>query len=438
MSYPAVSYPVTVAQFPDFGRPSVGIPTTSPVAAIGSPATRLYPDEPDSAADILDAADGVFDGKYFGMKILSSTKADRYLSPTKSPSYSGGIGQSTLFLPDANGKAPYPEGHPHFGLVSAATSSLPSPAPFLTTPNGAITNGFYPGIMPGSLFPPPASFSTSLLPPATFTTTSSASLTNTILPAFATQFDSASLTNSALPLSSSFPITGPPYPATLSASILSTATLPPATPNPAVYNSSPAPGTSFVGSTSISSPILPSLAPGQATPGVAEIVTPMKSTEGGSGSTINISNTGWEKAVDDLKRDVESLKAEGGMAALRDLLQMKVEELEKVRQSELVKEKELHRLQDMYAEEIRKHTEDLARVRKAEADLAALRQAEADRLRAQQIEQERAAAEALAKLQALRDAEGEAAKAQPKPKRKKKAKKAAKNSSKRSPIKVIR
>lgn len=49
---------------------------------------------------------------------------------------------------------------------------------------------------------------------------------------------------------------------------------------------------------------------------------------------------------------------------------MKVEELERVRQSEMIKEKELHRLQDMYAEEIRKHTEDLAKARKAESDLA--------------------------------------------------------------------
>lgn len=38
---------------------------------------------------------------------------------------------------------------------------------------------------------------------------------------------------------------------------------------------------------------------------------------------------GWEGW-----RRGDSLKAEGGMAALRDLLQMKVEELEKVRQSE--------------------------------------------------------------------------------------------------------
>lgn len=100
--------------------------------------------------------------------------------------------------------------------------------------------------------------------------------------------------------------------------------------------------------------------------------------------------------MDELKRELEALKAEGGMSALRELLQMKVEELEKCRQAEMVKEKELHRLQDMYAEEIRKHTEDLSRVRKAEADLALMKQAEADRHRAQQEGKERAAADALA------------------------------------------
>lgn len=157
-------------------------------------------------------------------------------------------------------------------------------------------------------------------------------------------------------------------------------------------------------------------------------MSPLKITEGSS--TINISNTGWEKALDELKKEVDHLKSEGGMSALRELLQMKVEELEKCRQSEMVKEKELHRLQDMYAEEIRKHTEDLAKVRKAEADIAMLRQAEADRLRQQQAEQERAAAEALARAE-------EAAK---KPKKgKKKAKKAAGNKGPQTRIvKIIR
>ncbi len=38
--------------------------------------------------------------------------------------------------------------------------------------------------------------------------------------------------------------------------------------------------------------------------------------------------------MDELKRELEALKAEGGMSALRELLQMKVEELEKCRQAE--------------------------------------------------------------------------------------------------------
>lgn len=51
-------------------------------------------------------------------------------------------------------------------------------------------------------------------------------------------------------------------------------------------------------------------------------------------STISITNTAWERALDDLKKDLDTLKAEGGMGPLRKLLQMKVEELERVRQSE--------------------------------------------------------------------------------------------------------
>jgi hypothetical protein len=141
----------------------------------------------------------------------------------------------------------------------------------------------------------------------------------------------------------------------------------------------------------------------------------------GEGSTISISNTGWEKAVDEVKKELELLKVHGGMAALKDLLAHKQDELERTRQAEHVKEKELHRLQDMYAEEVRKHTEDLSKVRKAEADVALMRQAEAERLRFAQQEQERAAAEALARLETLK-AE---ASAQKKKSKKKKAKKSA-------------
>lgn len=162
-------------------------------------------------------------------------------------------------------------------------------------------------------------------------------------------------------------------------------------------------------------------------PTAADVSTPAR--EGNQ--TINISNTGWEKAVEDLKKELDLLKSEGGMAALRELLQSKVEELEKCRQSEMVKEKELHRLQDMYAEEIRKHTEDLARVRKAEADLQMIRQAEAERLRVAQQEQERAAASALAQLEAMRQAEL----AKPKTPKKKK-KKGTKKSPQKSPPRV--
>lgn len=167
--------------------------------------------------------------------------------------------------------------------------------------------------------------------------------------------------------------------------------------------------------------------PGASSPSAADMSTPVKEEKG---NTINISNTGWEKAVDEMKKELDLLKSEGGMAALREILQSKVEELEKCRQSEMVKEKELHRLQDMYAEEIRKHTEDLARVRKAEADLSMIRQAEADRLRVAQQEQERAAASALAQLEAMRQAE--LAKS---PKGKKKTKK-SKKSPKSSPGRV--
>jgi len=152
--------------------------------------------------------------------------------------------------------------------------------------------------------------------------------------------------------------------------------------------------------------------------------SPMRTNE----STISITNTAWERALDDLKKDLDTLKAEGGMGPLRKLLQMKVEELERVRQSEMVKEKELHRLQDLYAEEIRKHTEDLNKVRKAESDLSTLKQAEADRLRQAQEAQAAAAAAALARLE-----EAAALSAKKSPKKSKKSPKKSKKSPKRSP-----
>jgi len=147
---------------------------------------------------------------------------------------------------------------------------------------------------------------------------------------------------------------------------------------------------------------------------------------GPDGATYNITNTGWEKSLSDLRKDIDSLKAEGGMAALKELLHMKVEELEKCRQSESVKEKELHRLQDMYAEEIRKHTEDLSKVRKAESDLAMMRQSENERLRVLQVEQERQAAEALARVEAMRAEQAQKKKKGGKKKAKKGAKKVTK------------
>lgn len=143
---------------------------------------------------------------------------------------------------------------------------------------------------------------------------------------------------------------------------------------------------------------------------------------GTGGSTINISNTGWERAVDELKKELTTLKVEGNVNALKAMLDQVSKDRDSSKQSEMVKEKELHRLQDMYAEEIRKHTEDTAKVQKVQDELNTLQQTSSAQIRAAQEEKEQAAAEALAKIEELQAA----AAAKPKKKKKKKKKKATK------------
>uniref|UniRef100_A0A7S4G3N2 Uncharacterized protein n=1 Tax=Eutreptiella gymnastica TaxID=73025 RepID=A0A7S4G3N2_9EUGL len=137
-------------------------------------------------------------------------------------------------------------------------------------------------------------------------------------------------------------------------------------------------------------------------------------------SKINIVTTGWERAVDQLQKDVDELKKESKTAGLQSYLDCTEQEIKAVQQSEQAMEPKLNHLQYCFERAARLRAENTAEVDRLTNELATLKaETEASILREQE-ERRRAVAESLAQL-AAEKANMEATKSKKKKKKKKKA-----------------
>jgi len=139
--------------------------------------------------------------------------------------------------------------------------------------------------------------------------------------------------------------------------------------------------------------------------------------------------------VEELKAKIEGLGSVGAVSQLREMLDSKVDEVERLKAEGSIKDQELKKLQEAYAEEIKLHTEDVTKGQRALEENEQLRMMENERIRAAQAESEKAAAEALALVEELKNkpppepavvAEPEVVEPEKKKKKKKKGKKGKK------------